>query len=109
MSVRDVRLRPAARRDVAIAARWYGENAGEAVALRFVEAVRIMGLAHVGDHPASGSTRHGVASGIPEMRSWLLRGFPYLIFYHDHGQWLDVWRVLHASRDLPAWLATEDD
>jgi toxin ParE1/3/4 len=35
---------------------------------------------------------------------WPLRGFPYRIVYRDTGALLDVWRVLHAQRDIPAWL-----
>ena len=30
-------------------------------------------------------------------------GFPCLIFYVEHDTHLDIWRVLHAQRDVPAW------
>jgi plasmid stabilization system protein ParE len=31
-------------------------------------------------------------------------GFPYLIFYVERESELDVWRMLHGQRDIPAWL-----
>lgn len=31
-------------------------------------------------------------------------GFPYLVFYVEQPGHLDVWRVLHARRDIPSWL-----
>jgi toxin ParE1/3/4 len=31
-------------------------------------------------------------------------GDPYLIFYIDRDDHVDVWRVLHAQRDIPARL-----
>ncbi|RVH02752.1 type II toxin-antitoxin system RelE/ParE family toxin, partial [Sinorhizobium meliloti] len=30
--------------------------------------------------------------------------YPYLIFYRDQPDHVDVWRVLHAKRDIPQWM-----
>ena len=30
--------------------------------------------------------------------------FPYLIFYFERDDCVDVWRVLHGQRDIPAWM-----
>ena len=30
--------------------------------------------------------------------------FPYLIFYVETEADIDVWRVLHGARDIPAWM-----
>jgi toxin ParE1/3/4 len=38
------------------------------------------------------------------LRCWRLEAYPYLIFYVDQPEAIDVWRVLHAQRDIPAWL-----
>ena len=38
------------------------------------------------------------------MRSWVVRGSPYLVFYVERETDIDVWRVRHAARDIPAWL-----
>ena len=35
---------------------------------------------------------------------WPLNRYPYLVFYAEQGQQVDVWRVLHAQRHIPAWL-----
>jgi hypothetical protein len=43
------------------------------------------------DYPASASM-------------WPIRRFPYLIFYIEQPDALDVWRVLHGQRDIPAWI-----
>jgi proteasome lid subunit RPN8/RPN11 len=41
---------------------------------------------------------------LPDLRSWKLWRFPYLIFYVARGEYIDVWCVLHAERDIPAWM-----
>jgi toxin ParE1/3/4 len=33
-----------------------------------------------------------------------LTGYPYLVFYLDRESEVDVWRILGAKRDIPAWL-----
>jgi len=35
---------------------------------------------------------------------WRLRRFPYLVFYLTHPTHVDVVRVLHEARDIPAVL-----
>nr|MEA2799523.1 toxin ParE1/3/4 [Phenylobacterium sp.] len=34
----------------------------------------------------------------------MARRYPYLIFYVERDSHVDVWRLLHAERDIPAWL-----
>ena len=36
--------------------------------------------------------------------AWPLRRYPYFVFYVEREDHLDVWRVLHAQRDIPAWM-----
>ena len=33
--------------------------------------------------------------------------FPYLVFYVEGAHPIDIWRVLHGSRDIPGWLQNE--
>jgi toxin ParE1/3/4 len=33
-----------------------------------------------------------------------LSRYPYLLFYVERQDHIDVWRVLHSQRDIPAWL-----
>jgi len=39
------------------------------------------------------------------LRTIGLKGFPWLVFYREGETHVDIWRVLHAKRDMPAWLA----
>jgi toxin ParE1/3/4 len=41
---------------------------------------------------------------IDGLRTWPLKRFPHLLFYVAGDTRIDVWRLLHASRDIPAWL-----
>ena len=57
----------------------------------------------MGEHPASCSPRMRV-NWISPACARGSRGFPYLVFYVERGADIDVWRVLHGARDIPAWL-----
>lgn len=96
-------LREAAERDVGEALAHYEKEAGAAIALSFIDALDRAFL-HIGRHPASGSPRYATELGLPGLRSWSLNGFPYLVFYVQRQSSVDVWRLLHAQRDIPAWL-----
>ena len=52
---------------------------------------------HISLHLLSGSPRHATELDILDLRTWPVKGFPYLVFYVAHAQ-IDVWRVLHAKR-----------
>lgn len=103
MSPHPLRLRPAARSDVRTVAAHYAVEAGEPVALAFVEAVE-RAFAHLRAHPTSGSLRYERLTGLPGLRAWPIRRFPYLLLYFDRADHLDVARLLHMSRDIPASL-----
>jgi len=103
MTAKPVIPRQAAHRDVEIAVDFYATEAGEAVALRFVDAVETA-YGAISRHPATGSPRYGHELNLPGLRSRLLNGYPFLIFYIERDSFVDVWRVLHAQRDIPAWL-----
>jgi toxin ParE1/3/4 len=96
-------LRAAASRDVDEALAHYEEEAGAAVARSFIDALERTFL-HVGRHPATGSPRYATELGLPGLRAWPLDGFPYLVFYVQRQGSVDVWRLLQAQRDIPAWL-----
>jgi toxin ParE1/3/4 len=53
---------------------------------------------------ASGSPRYAHQVGLADLRFWPLGRFPYLIFHVERVDHIDVWRVLHAQRDIPGWL-----
>jgi toxin ParE1/3/4 len=83
-------------------AHYLGEG-GERVALSFIEAVE-RAYAHVGRQPASGSPRYAQELNLPGLRAWPLDRFPYLVFYVERQDHVDLWRVLHGRRDIPDWL-----
>ncbi len=56
---------------------------------------------HISRNAATGSTRYAHALDLPGLRTWPLTGHPYLIFYVEQDAHIDVWRVLHMSRDIP--------
>jgi toxin ParE1/3/4 len=95
--------RDVAQRDLEDAARYYLAEAGFDVVDRFVEAFEAA-LDHIATHPASGSPRYAQVTGYPTLRCWPLKRFSYLVFYVEHTDSIDVWRLLHASRDIPEWL-----
>ena len=103
MTRRSVIRRATADADVQEAVDYYLREAGQQVTLRFVDALEKAFL-HIGDHPGSGSARYANELGLPGLRCWPIKPYPYLVFYVDRDTHIDVWRVLHEQRDIPAWL-----
>lgn len=95
-------LRAAGERDIEDAVVHNRDEAGTDVALDFIESLD-GALAQLCDFPRSGSLRLAFELGIPDMRSWPLQRFPYVIFYRAEDSLIDIWRVLHARRDLAAF------
>ena len=102
MSPRPLRLRPAAIADLDASADAYAAEAG-AVAVRFAAAIE-RALDHVARHPGTGSLRYSHMTDLPGLRFWPVARFPYLVFYVEEADHVDVWRVLHARRDIPSLL-----
>jgi toxin ParE1/3/4 len=100
--------REQANRDVDEAIDHYlGEDAEQA-ALGFIAALE-QAYRHIGRHPGTGSPRYAHEVGLPGLRSWPLTRYPYLVFYVERQDHIDVWRVLHGQRDIPAWMQAPDD
>lgn len=59
-------------------------------------------LKRIAASPAIGSPRYEPL--LKGLRFWKLRRHPYLVFYVAHPGFVDVLRVLHAARDIPAEL-----
>lgn len=108
MTSRPVIPRASANRDVDAAIDYYLNEGGERAALGFIAALEGV-YAHISRHPASGSARHGHDLDLPGLRSWPLRRYPHLVFYIEQNDRIDVWRVLHAHRDIPAWMRKPGD
>lgn len=89
--------------DVEAAIDHYVLEAGADVALGFVDALQ-SAYDLIASHPASGSLRFAYELGLPDLRSVSLRRYPYLVFYREQPEFIDVWRLLHARRDVPQWM-----
>jgi toxin ParE1/3/4 len=84
--------------DAAIAS-YLAEQADEA-ALALVDGIEDA-FPLIGRHPGIGTPRYADELDIPGLRGWSLPRFPYVIFYLERDDHVDVWRVLHAKRDIP--------
>ena len=59
---------------------------------------------HIQRAPSSGSPRYAHELNIPGLRFWVCAKYPYLVFYVERDDRIEVWRVLHAKRDIPSRL-----
>lgn len=107
MKVKSVVPREQASQDVGDALAYYLEEASSSVALGFIDALE-QAYTHIARHPGTGSPRFGHELDLPGLRSWLLSGYPYLVFYVERPDHIDVWRVLHAQRDIPSWMQDQE-
>lgn len=107
MTAKPVVPRALAERDVEEAVAYYLAEGGESAALRFVDSLQ-RAFRHIGRHPTSGSPRYAAELNIPGLRFWPLPRFPHLVFYLEREDHVDVWRVLHGRRDIPAWMREPD-
>ena len=106
MKVKSVIPRALANRDVDDAIAWYLNEGAAQAALGLIEALE-HAYAHIARYPATGSMRYALELNLPGLRSRPLKNYPYLVFYVEHADHVDVWRVLHGQRDIPAWLLDE--
>jgi toxin ParE1/3/4 len=100
--------REQARQDVEDALRHYMAEDAQAAALGFIDALE-QAYAHIGRHPATGSPRYAHELNLPGLRSWPLSRYPFLVFYVERPDRVDVWRVLQGQRDIPAWMQSPED
>lgn len=105
--MKPVILRKLAEADVDAALAYYMAEAGADTALAFVEQLE-QANHRISLDPAIYSPRWGTELNLPGLRSLRLSKFPYVIFYIEQADHIDVWRVLHAQRDIPAFLRDDD-
>ncbi len=108
MKAKPVAPRKLANRDVAEAVEYYLSEGSEQAALGFIDALE-EAYAHIGRHPGTGSPRYALELGLPGPRSWPLKHYPHLVFYVECDDQVDIWRVLHGQRDIPAWMREPDE
>jgi len=101
VSTKPVIPRALAHRDVEAATDYYLREGGPNLALAFIDALQTA-FRIIGASPATGSPRHVHELSLPGLRARALKRHPYLVFYLEREDHIDVWRVLHANRDIPA-------
>ena len=107
MKPKPVIPRERADRDANEAIDFYlSENAPEA-ATGFVDALE-QAYGHVAQHPETGSSRYASELNLPGLCFWPLKKYPHLVFYLERSDHIDVWRVLHGQRDIPASMREPD-
>lgn len=95
--------RAIARRDIERAIDHYLAEDADSAALGFVDELE-RATGELAVHPRLGSTRYAHELQLPDVRSWMVKRFPFVVFYVEQGDHIDIWRVLHAENDVPRWL-----
>ncbi len=103
MKAKPVVPREQANRDIDDAIAYYLKEGAESAAMSFIDELE-RAYIHISRNPATGSTRYAHELNLPGLRSWPLTRFSHLVFYFEQSDCVDVWRVLYAQRDIPAWM-----
>ena len=106
MTGKPVMLSAQARQELRQITAWYRKEGGTSLAQRWAAAVE-GALTRISAHPKAGATRYAMPLRLDELRFVPMAGFPYLLFYIEHERHIDLGRVLHAQRDIPAWMGKE--
>ena len=103
MSSKPVIRQAQAKRDIEEVVRHHAAEADERVVENVIAELE-RASDHLAHHPATGSLRYAYALDLPDLRVWPLKRFPYLMFYVERDDHVEIWRVLHHTRDLEASL-----
>lgn len=102
----EIRLRPGARHDLVQAVAFLASRS-ERTARRF-RAEAEATIARLASRPGLGARYDPDDPGLSELRLFPIARYPaYLVFYLALSDGVDVVRVLHGARDLPALLAED--
>ena len=108
MTFKRVIPRQQVRLDVEQALDIYAREAGPEIATGFVDALEAA-YRKIGEHPGIGSPRYAHELDLPGLRHRRLARYPWLVFYVERNDHIDVWRVIEARRDIPAWLSDPEE
>jgi toxin ParE1/3/4 len=107
LAAKPVQFRDLANLDLESASSYYLAEADVVIAIRFVDAVEATAQ-RIGRNPRIGSLRFAYELSLPDLRVMSVGKFPYLLFYVERESSVEVWRLLHTSRDIPEGLQEPD-
>ena len=94
MIIRPVYLSEVAKDDLADALLIYEQQFAEQAIDGCLNALA-KAYKQIGKFPKTGNDLN-----LPGLRSWPLSKYPYLLFYTENHDQIDVWRLLHQKRDI---------
>jgi len=107
LTIKPVIPRAQANADVESAIDHYLAEGATDAAIGFIDALE-QAYEFLSRNAATGSPRYGHELGLAGLRSWPLTTYPFLVFYLEREDNIDVWRVLHTRRDIPQRMAEPD-
>lgn len=96
--MKQMRRLPQAEQDIKDAV-WYYAGESMSAVDRFLREIKET-LARIEEMPDAGSPRFSHDLEIPNLRANSLQNFPYLLFYFERDDHIDLVRVLHTHRDI---------
>ncbi len=108
MNSKSIIPREQARRDIEDSTAYYQSEGSAQAAVGFINAVE-RAFTDICRHPAIDSPSYAHELNLPGLRSLQLTRYPHVIFYVEREDHIDVWRVLHGGRDIPALMQEPDD
>ena len=98
--------RAQARQDWLDEVRYYRSEAGAQTANRLIERLQ-QAVKALEDNPAIGSPALGKELGIRGLRTWLIKGFPLVLWYFDRDDCVDIVRLVGQRQDPEAIAVVE--
>jgi toxin ParE1/3/4 len=95
--------REMARLDVEAAIDYFHEQGLNKFAQEFIDVLE-QAYARISHCPEGGSLRYAHELSIDALRFVRLERYPWLVFYVEQAEHVEIWRVLHEKRDIPRYL-----
>lgn len=103
MNPKPISVREPASRDIGEVLHRYWFDASPQVAHAFAVALR-HAFQHLSQFPSTGSSHYSRDTPLSDLLAWPVQGFPYMVFYLEEASSVDIYRILHTARDIPASL-----
>ncbi len=98
--------RERAHQDVEAAIDYFLAQGPSSIAQGFVTALQ-QTYTRISHYPQGGSLRYAHELNIDGLRFARLGRYPWLVFYVEQVDRIEIWRVLHEKRDIPGYLQAE--